>query len=129
MFEHRLGLALGKSIAEVRALPFDEFMSWKMFYRIEPWGWHDNEYRTAAMLAQMWNTRISKRSQAKKIKDFMRDMPDLLIRGYQELERESALREKMATASKEERKRMIAKSLGMSVGKEVKVDISGDSSS
>ena len=122
MFEHRLGLALGKSLAEVRNLPFDEFVSWKLYYKLEPWGWHDDEYRTAALLTQMWNTRVTKQSQAKKVKDYIRDMPDLLIRGYQELEREMALKEKMNTASKEDRKRMIAKSLGMSVGKAVKVD-------
>ena len=125
MFEHRLGLALGKSIAEIRNLPFDEFVSWKLYYQLEPWGWHDDEYRTAALLTQMWNTRVSKQSQAKKVKDYIRNMPDLLIRGYQELERELALQEKMSTASTEDRKRMIAKSLGMSTGKEVKVDNSG----
>ena len=105
-------MALGKTIAEVRNLPYDEFASWKLYYRLEPWGFHDKEYRTAALLTQMWNTRVTKQSQAKKLRDYIRDMPDLLVQGYMEIERELGLQEKMKTASKEEKKLMIMRSLG-----------------
>ena len=122
MFEHRLGLALGKSIGEVRSLPYDEFVAWKLFYRLEPWGWHDREYRTAVLLTQLWNTHVSKQSQAKKVDDFYRDMLELIMKAYQEHERELALKEKITKVSPAEKKAMIAKSFGMTAGKEVKID-------
>jgi hypothetical protein len=127
MFEHRLGLALGKSIGEVRSLPYDEFVSWKLFYQLEPWGWHDREYRTAVMLTQGYNSKLSKKGTAKKISDFIRDMPDLIIQHYESIEKEQKMREKLTKASRGEKKLMIARALGVTVGKEVKIDhSSGD---
>lgn len=113
MFEHRLGLALGKSVGEIRALPYEEFQSWKHFYSYEPWGWHDVEYRTGLIAALLWNTHTGKKSQAKKISDYVRDMPKLIEQEYLERKRTEELAEKMRTASKEEKKRMIMQSLGV----------------
>jgi hypothetical protein len=73
LFDHRLGLALGKSIAEIHRLPYPEYKSWQLFHMIEPWGFADREYRTAALMAQMYNVRVQKRSQAKKVTVWMRD--------------------------------------------------------
>lgn len=80
MFDHRLGLALGKSLAEIRALPYREYRSWQIFELLEPWGWPDREYRTAVLLAMLYNTNISKKQKARNAKDFMRDMQDLIAR-------------------------------------------------
>ena len=113
MFEHRLGLALGKSIGEVRAMPVDEYRSWKRYYAYEPWGWHDLEYRTSIILAQLWNTHATKKSQAKKVSDYIRNMEQLVEREYLERQRVEMLKEKMQTASKEEKKRMIMQSFGV----------------
>ena len=117
-----MGLALGKSIGEIRSLPYDEFVSWKLFYQLEPWGWHDREYRTASLLAQLWNVHATKQSQAKKMSVYIRDMGDLIIKAYQEYERELALKEKMTKLSPASRKAVIAKAFGMTAGKEVKID-------
>jgi hypothetical protein len=74
MFELRLGLALGKSVAEIRALSIVEYRRWKLFYQIEPWGFHQDEYRMAAILAMLYNT--TQRSP-KTPNDFMRRLKDL----------------------------------------------------
>jgi hypothetical protein len=74
MFEHRLGLALGKTIGEIRALPATEFRRWQLFYMLEPWGWADAEYRTAIALSLLFNIHRGKES-AKDVSEFMRDMP------------------------------------------------------
>jgi len=55
MFEYRLGLALSRSRAEVRALPYPEYKDWKLMYAIEPWGWENQEYQTAALRSMLYN--------------------------------------------------------------------------
>lgn len=74
MFDLRLGLALGKSLGEIRSLPYPEIQKWRLMFLLEPWGFHDQEYRTAALLAKLHNSNTSKRRQAKPVKFFMRDM-------------------------------------------------------
>jgi hypothetical protein len=104
-------LALGKTIAQVRAMPYDEFESWKTFYLIEPWGWHDREYRIASLLSMIVNVNVKKENQV-GIKDFYRDMFDVLqkiVIGYDE---EQRLKDSFKNASKAERARMIAASFG-----------------
>lgn len=66
-------MALGKTIAEIRALPYPEFRAWQLFYLIEPFGFADNEYRTASLLAMLYNANRGK-GKAKGAKEFMRDM-------------------------------------------------------
>ena len=112
MFEHRLGLALGKSKAEIRSLPCDEFDDWKLFYMVEPWGWHDREFRVAEILTMLWNTNINKRSQAKKLTTYIRDMYGLIKQAASTKQREAQMGEKFRTASMKDKKRMIAASLG-----------------
>jgi len=51
-----------------------EYNSWRAFYLLEPWGWQDREYRTAAQMAMLFNVNKGKRVHAKKVKDFVRDM-------------------------------------------------------
>jgi len=80
MFEHRLGLALSKSVGEIRAMPYPEYRSWQIYYMLEPFGWHDNEYRTASTLAMIHNTSVSKKKDLKSVKDFMRDMESALLK-------------------------------------------------
>lgn len=105
-------MALGKTISEIRALPYEEFVSWQHFYSLEPWGWHDREYRTAALLTMLVNVNVNKRANQKDVKDFVRDMPRLVEKAYMELEYEEDMREKFRQASKAERARMIAAHFG-----------------
>lgn len=78
MFEHRLGLALNKTIAEVRALPYPEYHAWELYYLIEPFGWRENEYSTAALLAMLYNVNRGK-GKAKDVGEFMRDIPSAIL--------------------------------------------------
>jgi hypothetical protein len=73
MFEHRLGLALSKSLGEIRALPYPEYRSWELFYLVEPFGFENDEYRLASILSMLFNVNRSK-GKARNPKDFMRDM-------------------------------------------------------
>lgn len=69
----RLGLALHRSRGEVRALPAPEYRDWQLFYILEPWGFQDQEYRTAALMSTIYNMLRGK-NKAKSPDDFMRDM-------------------------------------------------------
>lgn len=81
MFEHRLGLALGKSLGEVRALPAPEYRRWLLFYLVEPWGFADREYRTGAQLAMLYNINRGK-AKEKDARAFMRDMPGEILKNF-----------------------------------------------
>jgi len=79
MFEHRLGLALSKSIGEIRALPYPEYRSWELFYLLEPWDFENDEYRSAAVLAMLYNINRSK-GKPKEVKEFMRNLEDEVLK-------------------------------------------------
>lgn len=72
----RLGLALGKSVGEVRRLPYPEFKKWKVFSYLEPWGWQRDEENTARILSMLYSINSK---QPKEPKDFVRDMAKDLI--------------------------------------------------
>lgn len=128
MFEHQLGLALGKSLAEVRALPFEEFTAWKTFYKLEPWGWHDREIRTASILTKLHNMHVSKRSDVKSPKDFYTDRLKAMEEAYSERDLQATLRARLLEANIEERRQLIGQAWG-TIAKEVKLgDGSNDSS-
>lgn len=73
-------MALGKSVAEVRALSYVEYRSWELFYILEPFGFLDREYRTAAPLAMLYNIHKGKNKKDKDPSDFMRDMPKEVLK-------------------------------------------------
>jgi hypothetical protein len=108
-------------------MSYQEFKSWQMFYLIEPWGWYDREYRTAALLAMMVNVNKGKKGKNKTEQDFMRDMPSLVEKAYHDQSSQEAMREKLLTANINERRQMIARAFGTIV-KDVKIgDGSNDS--
>lgn len=102
-------------------LSFEEYQSWKLFYLLEPWGWHDREYRTATMLAMLNNVNASKRNQQKRETDFIRDMPKLIDKAYYGELSQEIMREKLLEANIEDRRRMIAQAFG-TIAKDVKID-------
>ena len=75
----RLGLALGKSIGEVRAMPYPEYRQWQLFYALEPFGWHDREARDARHLSLLYSANAKK---PKSPAEFVRDMPKLLLDSF-----------------------------------------------
>jgi len=95
-------LALGKTLVEIRAMPYSEFRSWQLFYMLEPFGWHDNEYRTAAILAMLYNANRGK-GKAKQVKEFTRDVEAAI---YNELKDQSKVdtmtREQIVSAVKKD---------------------------
>lgn len=105
MFEHRLGLALGMTLGQVRSLSNEEYRSWRAYYQLEPFGWQNQEYQTAAIIAMIHNVNAKK---AKKVSDFMRD-PERSIREH---DSQTDQREKWKNASKEERLAMLRGSMG-----------------
>ena len=76
-------MALHKSIGEIRALPYPEYRSWELFYMIEPWGFENDEYRTAVILAMLHNLNQVKKNKMKQPKEFMRDMQGEVLRRIQ----------------------------------------------
>lgn len=78
-----MGLALHKSLGEIRALPYPEFSAWQIFYMLEPWGWENNEYLTAALMALLYNMNRGE-GKARKVSEFMRDMETEVLNELQE---------------------------------------------
>jgi hypothetical protein len=98
MFDYRLGLALGKSLEEIRTLPAPEYRGWQQFYAIEPWGWQNDEYHFASILAILYNVnRDPKKKKAKPASDFMRNMIEgiekAILQRKQEIDFENMSRE------------------------------------
>lgn len=97
------------TIAELRSrMSYEEYCSWENYYKLEPWGFPDLEYRTGRILELIWNTSITKRSQAKKLSDFIRDP----VRTIKEMIQQKELRKQLLEASEEERRNMIAQAFG-----------------
>ena len=78
MFDHRLGSLLGKSIGEIHELSYPEYKDWKLFYSVEPWGWHINEYRLARLLAMLFNIYKPADVAALQPSDFVSDISKVI---------------------------------------------------
>jgi len=63
MFDLRLGLALGKSLNEIRSLPNPELALWRAYYLLEPWGWPNEEFQVARILTMLWNRSVDRSKQ------------------------------------------------------------------
>lgn len=72
-FRFRLALALGKTLGEIDAIPYGEYLEWQEFYNIEPFGVavHDlaqaNIVRTLAEI----NRDSKKRGQPYALREFL----------------------------------------------------------
>lgn len=77
----RLGLAFGDMhLTQVRSLPYPLYKKWMMFYALEPWGFSNQEYLTASLRAEIFNTKVTKPSQLRSPLKFIRDMPKEVLR-------------------------------------------------
>jgi len=85
MFEHRLGSLLGRDIAEIRAMSYVEFKSWRMFYQLEPWGFVRSELHKAEILSMLYNVNRSK-GRPKDTKDFITDRLTGILKALNEPE-------------------------------------------
>lgn len=112
MLEHRLGLALGKSLAEIRAMPYSEFRRWQMYDLVEPIGWPDAEYRTAVVLAMLYNANRGK-GRAKDVKDFMRNNLEGILKELRTLQKQEELETMPAEQKREYLLSQIKKDFGI----------------
>lgn len=62
-------------------MPYAEYRAWQIYYLIEPFGFHNDEYRTAIMLTMQYNANRGK-GKAKQVKDFYRDMPAEIMKQF-----------------------------------------------
>jgi hypothetical protein len=108
MFDHRLGLALGKSLTEIRQMPIGEYESWKSFYLLEPFGWRNEELRTGALVATIVNVNRSRKDKVKSASDFARTTEDM-FNGAKEYIRRRSVERQYAKMSNEEKKSFIRK--------------------
>lgn len=119
---HRLGALLGKDFGELREMPEPDYRSWELYYLLEPWGWPDREYRTAAIMTAVFNAQGPKRPR--EISEFIRDMEaEILAYIENEMNQEDEM-EKLQRMSLPERRRYFASLLSgnMSVPVVVKDD-------
>lgn len=65
-------MALGKSIAEVRAFSYVEYRSWELFYALEPFGW-------GAHHALLYNIHRGEKDKAKNEDDLLNDRAKEII--------------------------------------------------
>lgn len=95
---------------EVRALPYPEFHDWQIMYMLEPWGWHDAEFRTASIIAKLHNVNVSKKKDLKEPAFFMRDMEKIIVEHLEKIRKENDM-PSLEEMDPEERKRLVKKSM------------------
>ena len=78
------------TLQQVRALPYPLFRKWKLFFLVEPWGFPDQEYRTAVLMNHLYNLQV-KPSKQKKVSDWVRDMFKLLLERITQVKRQQEL--------------------------------------
>jgi hypothetical protein len=96
----RLGLALGKTRSEIRALPAPEYHDWELFYALEPWGWANTEFQVAEIMALILRGQVSKKKDIKKPQELMRDPVKEIMKQTQQID----LRKKLENMTPEERR-------------------------
>lgn len=107
-------------------MPAKEFNEWQLFYALEPFGFEDREYRTAALLTMLQNVNVDKKSKQKKIDDYIRDMPKEIIKEMGRIRQEEKEQQAFENMTLEERKRFIASRFGAIVKKDVQIGNSSD---
>lgn len=79
---------------------------------LEPWGWQNNEYLAAAIMARLFNNNVRKKSDLKPAKEFMRDMEKEL---FDELKRMQKIQE-FEELPEEKRKEIIVRHIKKDFG-------------
>lgn len=69
---HRLALALGRTVSELRAtLTFNELRAWEEYYRLEPWGATRDNMHAGMIAAAIVNPTRKRGTRALSFSDFM----------------------------------------------------------
>ncbi len=84
----RLALALGRTVAELRAvLTFAEFQEWCLYYQIEPWGQERADLRAGQICATIGNYA------GKVLPDSAEKLKPLDFMPYSQIEREPVVQD------------------------------------
>lgn len=86
-------------------MPYPEYRSWQLFYMIEPWGWHNDEYHFALIATTLHNVNVSKKANLKKVDVFIRKMQDealKLLKEDEDLSPEQMTRDELIRAVKKD---------------------------
>lgn len=71
-FLHRLALALGRTVAELRAgMSYNELRAWDEYYRLEPWGPARDNMHAGLVASTLVNINRRKGTRAATFQDFM----------------------------------------------------------
>lgn len=97
-----MGLALGKSIAEIRQLGYPEFKRWRLYEAIEPFGWPEKEYHFASLMALIYNLAPVKKKPLTPA-DFIVDIDEVIANQEKELVK----KKKFAELTTEEKREYI----------------------
>jgi len=106
MFDHRLGLALGMDLRAVRGMPYRDWYAWRLYDLLEPFGWQNDEYHFASLMAMLYNVNRGKKGKARDAKDFMREMLPAILKELEE-------KPDLSTLTREQIVAMIKKDLGI----------------
>jgi hypothetical protein len=102
MFDARLGLALGKSIEEIRSMPYPSYRTFELMYMIEPWGWHNTEYLVSEILAMLLNLKVKKKDQ-KQPSHFIRDIIGSIFKQFEKRKMQRKQQDMLDAMTPEER--------------------------
>lgn len=71
-------------------MPYAEFQSWRLFYDLEPWGWHGLDILKAEILSMLYNINRGK-GRPKDVKDFLTDRLKGILAALKEPEQPAEL--------------------------------------
>lgn len=100
-------------------MPYPEFILWQTFYLLEPFGFHDAEYRTAALMATIRNANVSKKSALTKITTLIRDMGKEVLKWLREERAQQSEAERYEDMSPEQKREFIRAQFSAISGKAV----------
>jgi len=91
LFDLRLGALLHRSLEEVNRLPYPEYVLWKKFYMLEPWGFENTEFNVSRILSQLHNSTQTKRSKLKAPSHWARNMRSLILNAIRKARAQSEI--------------------------------------
>lgn len=72
MFSHRLAMALGMTVGDMKSrMGASEFMAWMAYDRLEPIGPQRDDWRIGQLSAMFYNANRAKGASPKQVSDFM----------------------------------------------------------
>jgi len=96
---------LGKDLSEIRSMPYPEWRSWFIYSLVEPFDWHEDEYRTATIVTAIHNSNEPKRAKKKDPIDFMRDLSKHILNRFAKIKAEDEMEDEYEQMSPEQKRK------------------------